>query len=98
MYQIVTSFHYFYEKLSPSQASSVSATATHHTCEIPLQATVGHIMHESTRNKFIIKFPHSIGASIDYARVLCLEIKIAIEVVKSTDAGGGAYELFHPHW
>ena len=55
-------------------------------------------MHESTRNKFIIKFPHSIGASIDYAKVLCLEIKIAIEVVKSTDAGGGAYELFHPHW
>ena len=54
-------------------------------------------MHESTRNKFIIKFPHSIGASIDYAKVLCLEIKIAIEVVKSTDAGDGAYELFHLH-
>ena len=78
-----------YGMLSPHQASKESTTTTWHTHEMPLQVAVGLTMHTDTRSKFIIQFMHSIGASIDYARVLHLETQIATSVVNRMNECGG---------
>lgn len=80
-----------YEILSPRQASNTTSNNIRHTRELPLQVAVGLTMHAATRSKFIIKFLHSIGASIEYAKILRLETQIAMEVVKRMDECGGFY-------
>ncbi|KAJ8888968.1 hypothetical protein PR048_008462 [Dryococelus australis] len=74
----------------PSSFKS-TATTIRHIRELPLQVAVGLTMHAATRRKLIIQFSPSIGASIEYAKILRFETQIAMEFVKWMNKCGGFY-------
>lgn len=82
-----------YECLTNRQASSRYSSSIQHINCFPFQVGIGLTVRSHTRSKFLAQLLHSLGCSIDYSRVLCLETAIANSVLHQVELNDGQYIL-----
>ena len=55
-----------------------------HQCKHPLQVGVGLLAHQQMRSKSVIDVLHELGVSVNYARILRIETKLAQAVLSNS--------------
>ena len=55
-----------------------------HQREYPLQVGVGLLSHQQIRSKSVIDVLHELGVSVNYVRILCIEIQLAQAVLSNS--------------